>query len=92
MLPSGDQISGPDVLCRLWVHETLRVFYDRLVTPEDKSWLWGHVKEMAHQHFSQDMEHICAHIKTHQEDKSAEIGEEELRRLMCGDYHGAITT
>ncbi len=53
MMPAGDKIANGEMLCRLWCHETLRVFYDRLVTAEDREWLLQHVREISKKFFSQ---------------------------------------
>ena len=31
-------ISNVETLVKLWVHETSRVFHDRLINEEDRSW------------------------------------------------------
>lgn len=36
---------------RLWVHESLRVFHDRLVTPEDRTMLKGMLSEITSRYF-----------------------------------------
>jgi dynein heavy chain 1 len=38
-------------LVRLWAHEGLRLFYDRLVKDEEKDWCNKMVDEMATKHF-----------------------------------------
>jgi len=32
-------VNSLDKLSKLWVHETARVFHDRLVTTEDRRWI-----------------------------------------------------
>ena len=36
---SGDCVKDAAKLVRLWTHETLRVYHDRLVTDEDRAWI-----------------------------------------------------
>ena len=42
----------PVVLVRLWVHETQRVFQDRLVSTDDEDWLRAKLKELVGTHFT----------------------------------------
>ncbi|VDK74222.1 unnamed protein product [Dibothriocephalus latus] len=47
-----------DQVVRLWKHETLRVFSDRLITEEDKELLKAKVEEQITENFPEDSEHI----------------------------------
>ena len=38
-------IQSPEILGRLWVNEMLRVFHDRLINNEDKSWFTHNLHE-----------------------------------------------
>jgi dynein heavy chain len=37
--------ASPEAMCRLWIHESMRVFYDRLVDDEDREWLVKYIRE-----------------------------------------------
>lgn len=84
-LPKEDPLhpSGPgqamDAYKRLWVHETLRVFYDRLVDSQDRVWLLGQLQGIVAQHLGTDLHTLMGHLLQPGE---AEIGQEQLRR--CG--------
>lgn len=49
VVPSGSQ--GRDKWIRLWVHENLRVFYDRLVDEDDQTWFLKVLSEAMNKHF-----------------------------------------
>ena len=50
-------------MIRLWTHEILRVFYDRLVDDDDCQLLFSMVKETIKQHFGKSMDQIFTTIK-----------------------------
>ena len=70
---------------RLWVHETLRVFYDRLVDDEDRSWFLEYIKELTETHFGQNFNELFAHLDV---DGDGTVDAEELRHCMFGDFMG----
>ncbi len=43
---------------RLWVHEVLRVFYDRLVDDKDRNWLIEYLRTLTKKHFKQDFDQL----------------------------------
>lgn len=48
---------------RLWVHEVLRVFYDRLVDEDDRSWLFDKISYTVKNQLQEDMNHLFANLK-----------------------------
>ena len=46
-----EDISGPDQVARLWVHECQRVFQDRLVDEHDRGWFQKTIEDMLPQFF-----------------------------------------
>lgn len=38
---AGPVVEENSLVTGLWVHETLRVFYDRLINDDDRTWLTG---------------------------------------------------
>ncbi len=40
-------------LVRLWTHEVLRVFYDRLVDDQDRLWVGTQLTELTEKHFKE---------------------------------------
>ncbi|CAM9175434.1 unnamed protein product [Chrysoparadoxa australica] len=51
---SASLITEKEQLIRLWAHECLRVFHDRLVDDEDRSWFTGMLAEKVQEHFKLD--------------------------------------
>ena len=78
---------GREQLCRLWVHESLRVFGDRLTEDADREWCFEHCKSMVSEHFDVAVADTFAHLC----DDPAEAKEEAIdyaasRRVFFGDY------
>ncbi|KAK3272243.1 hypothetical protein CYMTET_19451 [Cymbomonas tetramitiformis] len=68
---------------RLWIHEVLRVFYDRLVDDKDRGWFLEFIKAMTGKHLKQDFNKLFTHLDM---DKSGDVDAEELRQCFYGDY------
>jgi len=72
-----------DVIKRLWCHEVFRVYYDRLVDDNDKSWLFTHVKTVVEDVYHTNFNRLFEHLDF---DKDGKVVEDDLRSLMFCDF------
>ena len=49
-------IPDPKMLVKLWLHECSRVFHDRLIDDNDRSWWWGMCGRLTKKNFGIDWE------------------------------------
>lgn len=77
-----DSISNKRTFSRLWTHEVLRVFYDRLVDDEDRRWLYEQLRDCIQTHFKDNVDLVFEHLGN----KNRKISENDLRNLLFGDY------
>ena len=89
---SGAGGSPADRAARLWAHEVLRVFYDRLVDDEDRAWLLGQLKQAVAAHFgpaigNKAFDVLFGHLHgAHMAGVGGEITPAELRRCLFADF------
>ncbi|KAG5460306.1 MAG: P-loop containing dynein motor region D4-domain-containing protein, partial [Olpidium bornovanus] len=69
-------------MVRLWVHEVLRVYGDRLVSDEDRKSLFGVISSTVAGKFNSSMEEIFEHMTLRTPGK---VQEDDMRRLLFGD-------
>lgn len=50
-------------MVRLFVHEVLRVFYDRLINDEDRYWLFSLIKVVIKEHFKESFDSVFSHLR-----------------------------
>ncbi|CAG9334937.1 unnamed protein product [Blepharisma stoltei] len=75
-------ISETDQVVRLWVHEILRVFGDRLVDDDDRIWLLHHIRESTKRIFGFNFDTIFNHLDIDKNGKVETL--DEIRGLMFG--------
>ncbi|XP_056634815.1 dynein axonemal heavy chain 7 [Diorhabda sublineata] len=67
---------------RLWVHEVLRVYYDRLVDDADRTWIVQELRVVCKQQLEEDMDELFARLKR----PNYPIDETDLRKLLYCDF------
>lgn len=72
-------------LIRLWSHEALRVFSDRLIDDTDRSWFHGHLEGMCSKKFNCSFHDIFQHLGN---ENSRDITMDAMRGLVFGDFMG----
>ncbi|XP_035775701.1 dynein heavy chain 3, axonemal-like [Anopheles albimanus] len=81
LLPSK-KLPDPEKLVRLWVHETYRVFYDRLIDDEDKQKLLRLVEEASVTHLRMKLEQAFGDRL----EAGQKISDKHIRDLLFGNY------
>ena len=76
-------VEDAGTLTRLWVHESLRVFADRLTDDEDRNWFFNLIKTLTEKHFKDKFAKVFARLDAN---KNGDVDPGELRRLMFGDF------
>ncbi|XP_052045898.1 dynein axonemal heavy chain 12 [Apodemus sylvaticus] len=82
LLIEKDAVESKHTMIRLFVHEVLRVFYDRLINDEDRNWLFQLIRNVIKDHFKESFDTVFSHLRK----ENAPVTEEDLRNLMFGDY------
>lgn len=80
-LPAGR--AGATKFVRLWVHETLRVFYDRLTDDIDRLWLLNYLKDVTSGRLGTDFDDAFRHVLP---TSHAQAGLEDLRSVFFADF------
>jgi len=76
-------LSNSDVAIRLWAHETVRVFGDRLVNDKDRSWIVDSISECIRAPFGNNFDMLFKHLDKNGDNKIDNI--DEFRGLLFGD-------
>jgi dynein heavy chain len=79
------ELTTADSTLRLWAHESVRIFGDRLINNEDRMWMLNCVRECTRAPFGQNFDSIFTHLDTDKNGKVETL--DEFRGLLFGDIY-----
>lgn len=83
LLLKKNECNGADGHVRLWVHEIMRVFGDRLIDDTDRKWMLLQLREQVKKQFSLSFDDIFHHLDGNKDGKVDTL--DEIRTLFFGD-------
>ncbi|CAK9112546.1 Dynein axonemal heavy chain 1 (Axonemal beta dynein heavy chain 1) (Ciliary dynein heavy chain 1) (Heat shock regulated protein 1) (HSRF-1) (hDHC7) [Durusdinium trenchii] len=83
LLLKKNECDGASRHVRLWAHEILRVFGDRLIDDHDREWMMHQLREQTKKNFQVSFDEIMIHLDTNKDGKVNTL--DEVRTLFFGD-------
>ena len=77
-----ESVESKTIFIRLWVHEILRVFGDRLIDTKDREWLFENIKETVQGVFREPFDYTFEHLPTFE----GQLTEESMKSLIFGNF------
>jgi len=84
-MATKNEVANSDVAVRLWAHEITRVFGDRLINDEDRTWMMEAVKEAIRAPFAANFDLLFKSLDTDKDGKVESL--DEWRGLAFGDIY-----
>ena len=89
LMVTAKTCATPDVFSKLWVHEAMRVFYDRLTTTDDQFWFTHAAVELVNRHLKQPWVHDELFEASGGGDEGGDTTVLELKLLLHARAHGS---
>lgn len=83
LLAVPDCVPNIKSMKKLWVHEVLRVYYDRLVDDDDRTWLFGELHTIMEDILEENLDQL---LDMYMGKETTVAGENEFRRLIFCDF------
>lgn len=77
-----ESVAPKGTFVRLWVHETMRVFGDRLIDTEDRRWLFQQLKDTVTNVFRESFDQTFSHLPKYDD----QINELSMNNLIFGNF------
>ncbi len=84
LLSVPETMADLNAMKRLWIHETMRVYYDRLVYPSDRKIFLDSVRQICNEQLQISFDQLCNNLSTSEEEEV--VTEQDLRRLLFCDF------
>lgn len=78
-----ESVDSKKIFTKLWLHETLRVFYDKLVNDDDREWLMQTVSDCVRDYFKDKLENLFEYLSS--EATPAQV-RDATNNLLFGTY------